>query len=222
LTRSNNTNNIAAVIPFYNENKTINDVIEKTKKHVNYIVAVDDGSTDGSTNKITSQENVLIIGDSINRGKGYALRIGMNTAVEKGFTKIVTLDSDLQHNPDEIPFLLTTLNKYDIVIGNRLNDLKGMPIYRRMSNKITSTLLSIKTRTKLIDSQCGFRAYRSEVLTMLQTVKNGYEAESEILIKAAKKGYKIGFVDISTIYGNEKSKMNGFRATIDFVKILFL
>ena len=222
MIRSNNTNNTAAVIPFYNEYKTINDVIEKTGKHVNYIIAVDDGSTDGSSSKITLQKNIMIIGDSANRGKGYALRIGMNTAVEKGFTEIVTLDSDLQHNPDEIPFLLSGLKEFDIVIGNRLNDLKGMPFHRRMSNKITSKLLSIKTRQKLIDSQSGFRAYRSKVLKNLQTIKNGYEAESEILIKASKKGYKIGFTDVSTIYGNEKSKMNGFKATLDFIKILFI
>ena len=96
-----------------------------------------------------------------------------------------------------------------------------MPLQRRISNKITSKLLSMKTGQKIIDSQCGFRAYNLEVLNKVNTVKNGYVAESEILIKAAKNGYRIGFVDISTIYGNEKSKMNGFKATFDFVRLLF-
>lgn len=222
MTRLNNINNVAAVIPFYNERDTINEVIERTKNYVSYIFAVDDGSTDGSSEAIIKSENVFVIRDSINRGKGYALRTGMNAAFKKGFTEIVTLDADLQHKPEEIPFLLNGLSDFDVVIGNRLNDLKGMPFQRRFSNRITSKLLSIKTGQKLLDSQCGFRAYRSEIIEKIQTEKNGYEAESEILIRASLMGFRIGFTDVSTIYGNEKSKMNGFRTTVDFIKILFL
>ncbi|MEJ2494776.1 MAG: glycosyltransferase family 2 protein [Ignavibacteriaceae bacterium] len=195
MNRSNNINKIAAVIPFYNESKTINEVIEKTLKQVDYIFAIDDGSTDNSIQKFTSKENVLLIRNSFNRGKGYALRTGMRSAIDEGFEKIVTLDADLQHNPDEIPLLLSGLKDYHIVIGNRLSNLCRMPLQRRMSNKITSKLLSIKT---------------------------GQEAESEILIKSARLGYKIGFVNISTIYGEEKSKMNGLKTTIDFIRLLFL
>lgn len=221
MNRLNTTNKVAAVIPFYNESSTINEVIKKTLKHVHFIFAVDDGSTDNSVEQITSIEKVHIVTVHENCGKGFALRIGMYSALNEGYTEIVTLDADLQHNPDEIPLLLTGLKDFHIVIGNRLNNLKGMPLHRKMSNKITSKLLSIKTGRVIKDSQCGFRAYRSEILKNIQTVKNGYEAESEILIKAAKKNYDIGFVDITTIYGMERSKMNGFKATFDFVKLLF-
>ena len=221
MTRLNTTNKVAAVIPFYNESKTINEVIQRTLKHVHYVLAVDDGSTDNSAEQIILKDKVQIITIPVNRGKGFALRTGVNAALNEGYAEIVTLDADLQHNPDEIPLLTAGLKDYQIVIGNRLNNLKGMPLQRRISNKITSKLLSMKTGQKIIDSQCGFRAYNLEVLNKVKTVKNGYEAESEILIKAAKNGYKIGFVDISTIYGNEKSKMNGFKATFDFVRLLF-
>lgn len=221
MTRLNTTNKVAAVIPFYNESKTINEVIQRTLKHVHYVLAVDDGSTDNSAEQIILKDKVQIITIPVNRGKGFALRTGVNAALNEGYAEIVTLDADLQHNPDEIPLLTAGLKDYQIVIGNRLNNLKGMPLQRRISNKITSKLLSMKTGQKIIDSQCGFRAYNLEVLNKVKTVKNGYEAESEILIKAAKNGYRIGFVDISTIYGNEKSKMNGFKATFDFVRLLF-
>lgn len=221
MTRLNTTNKVAAVIPFYNESKTINEVIQRTLKHVHYVFAVDDGSTDNSAELITLKDKVQIITIPVNRGKGFALRTGVNAALNEGYSEIVTLDADLQHNPDEIPLLTAGLKDYQIVIGNRLNNLKGMPLQRRISNKITSKLLSMKTGQKIIDSQCGFRAYNLEVLNKVKTVKNGYVAESEILIKAAKNGYRIGFVDISTIYGNEKSKMNGFKATFDFVRLLF-
>jgi hypothetical protein len=95
-----------------------------------------------------------------------------------------------------------------------------MPIQRIISNKITSFLLSVKTGQNIFDSQCGYRAYNINVLKLIKTFTFGYEAESEILISAAKKDFKIGFVKIPTIYGNEKSKMNSFSAILGFIKVL--
>ena len=102
-----------------------------------------------------------------------------------------------------------------------MNDLKGMPLQRRISNKITSFLLSIKTGQKILDSQCGFRAYRAEVVKNITTVEDGYEAETEILIKASRGGYKIGFINVATIYGDEESKMMPIKTTFGFIKLLF-
>ncbi len=96
-----------------------------------------------------------------------------------------------------------------------------MPFQRVMSNKLTSFLLSKKTGMKIIDSQCGFRALSMEVLQKVQTQSNGYEAESEIIILAARAGFKIGFVEVPTIYGNEKSKVNPVKAIFGFIKVLF-
>jgi glycosyltransferase involved in cell wall biosynthesis len=221
LITSKSSNKIAAVIPFFNEKHTINQIVQSTVNYVNSVIAVDDGSTDNSSENITLLENVTVIRNNTNRGKGFALRKGFNYAVENGYESIITLDADLQHNPDEIPLLCSKLNEYPIVIGNRLNNVSGMPLQRRLSNKITSFLLSIKTGQKVLDSQSGFRAYRAEVIKNITTTKDGYEAESEILIKAARNGYRIGFADISTIYGNEISKMNPVTSTIGFIKLLF-
>jgi len=95
-----------------------------------------------------------------------------------------------------------------------------MPLQRILSNKITSFLLSVKTGQDIKDSQCGFRAYSSEILKEVKTEYSGFEAESEMLVKAAKKGYKIGFVDIPTIYGTENSKMRPFQAIFGFIKVI--
>jgi glycosyltransferase involved in cell wall biosynthesis len=221
LITSKNNNKIAAIIPFYNERGTINQIIRNTLKQVDAVIAIDDGSTDNSSENITFGENITLLKNSTNRGKGFALRKGLSYAVENGFDEIITLDADLQHDPDEISLLCSKLDEYHIVIGNRLNNLKGMPLQRRMSNKITSYLLSIKTGQKILDSQSGFRAYRAEVIKNITTTKDGYEAESEILIKASLNGYQIGFADISTIYGNEISKLNPVTSTIGFIKLLF-
>lgn len=221
MNNSKNSNKVAAVIPFYNESKTINRIVLETLKYVSFVIAVNDGSTDGSPDNIPISEKVTLISYKRNRGKGYALRKGLEKGIEKGFLKLVTIDADSQHDPEEIPALISGLTNYDIVIGNRLNDLKGMPLQRRISNKITSFLLSIKTGQKILDSQCGFRAYRAEVVKNITTVEDGYEAETEILIKASRGGYKIGFINITTIYGDEESKMMPIKTTFGFIKLLF-
>ncbi len=214
-------NNVAAVIPFYNESENINEIITKTLNYVDTVIAVDDGSTDNSKEQITSTQNVIIISSNKNYGKGHALNLGFKKSIEINAEVTVTLDADLQHDPKSIPNLIKEMAKFDIVIGNRLNNLSSMPFHRIASNKLTSLLLSIKTGQKIIDSQCGFRAYKTEMLKEIFPRSNGFEAESEILVNASKKGFKIGFTDIPTIYGNEKSKMKNVQTIKGFLKVIF-
>jgi glycosyltransferase involved in cell wall biosynthesis len=156
---------------------------------------------DGFSNDAIEESKVKFINLDKNYGKGKALSVGFDEAVSAGFNYVVTLDSDLQHEPKYIPKLIEGLQSFDIVIGNRLKNLKGMPIQRRLSNKLTSFFLTVKTGQNILDSQCGYRAFQAEVLKVVKTNFLGFEAESEILIEAAKKGFRIGFVDIPTIYG---------------------
>jgi len=221
LNKSKVQNKICAVIPFYNEEKTLSEIINRTLQYVDKIIAVNDGSTDNSKQKINDVQNVILIDYEKNYGKGFALNKGFEKALELGYDTVVTLDSDLQHDPVFILDLLREIENYGIVIGNRLNNLADMPLQRRLSNKITSFLLSVKTGQKILDSQSGFRAIRSDVLRVVKTRKHGYEAESEQIILAARKGFKIGFVNTSTIYGNEKSKIKPVKTILAFIKTLF-
>lgn len=216
-----NQNKSCAVIPFYNEENTIAELVNRTLKFVDAVIAVNDGSTDNSLNKIPRNTKVILLENSANRGKGSALNKGFNESIKRNFEFTVTLDADLQHQPENIPDFLTSLKNYDIVIGNRLENVKDMPLQRILSNKITSFLLSLKTGQSIIDSQCGYRAYRTKILPEILPSSSGYEAESEILINAARKNYRIGFVKIPAIYGEEKSKMKPFDAIAGFIKILF-
>jgi len=215
------SDSVCAIIPFYNEKETLNTVLEETAKFVDYIIAVNDGSNDNLYLEERKKSFVEIIDLDKNFGKGKALSVGFEKAISSGFDYMITLDADLQHEPNYIPDLIYNLKLYDIVIGNRLNNLQTMPLQRRLSNKLTSLLLTVKTGQEIFDSQCGFRAYRRVVLEQIKTHNSGFEAESEILIKAAKKGFTIGFIDISTIYGNEKSKMRPLDAIIGFLRVLF-
>ncbi len=219
----NNTekiNRVCAVIPFYNEKQTLKNIVNKTLNFVDEVIAVNDGSTDGSCDELNGIEKVSVINFDKNCGKGVALKAGFYESVKQNFDFTVTIDADLQHDPTYIPLLLKETDAYDIVIGNRLNDLKTMPLHRRLSNKITSYLLSKKLKVKIEDSQCGFRAYRTNIPAMLQTKFNGFEAESEILVRAVRNNMTIGFVDIPTIYGNEKSKIKSIQAILGFIKVI--
>lgn len=222
LNSLNPANKICAVIPFYNEKDFLADVLSQTLKFVDKVIAVNDGSNDNSENIAAKFDNVQLIDLKKNCGKGFALQTGFDEAVKQNFNVIVTLDADNQHKPDLILDLVKQLKNYDVVIGNRLNDKTKMPIQRILSNTITSFLLTIKTGQNIIDSQCGFRAYNYTVLKNIKTTYSGYEAESEIIIKSAKAGFKIGFVPIPTIYGNETSKMNPVKAILGFIKVLFI
>ncbi|MDY0084055.1 MAG: glycosyltransferase family 2 protein [Ignavibacteriaceae bacterium] len=215
----NQGNNCCAVIPFFNEKKYLESVVRNTLRYVDKIFAVDDGSADGSANDIAGIENVEIISLDKNYGKGFALQAGFNEAINCECEIIITLDGDNQHDPDLIPVFIEGLKKYDIIIGNRLNNLKSMPIQRILSNKITSFLLSLRTGESILDSQCGFRAYRASVLKNIKTTFYGYEAESEMILLAAKKKFSIGFEDISTIYRDEESRMNSLKAINGFIKV---
>ncbi|MBE0572470.1 MAG: glycosyltransferase family 2 protein [Ignavibacteriaceae bacterium] len=220
VTKSN-ANSVCAVIPFYNEKDTINLVISETLKCVESVIAVNDGSDDGFSVNANEESRIKFINLDKNYGKGKALSVGFEEAVSAGYSYVVTLDADLQHEPKYIPKLIEVLQSFDIVVGNRLKNLKGMPIQRRLSNTLTSFFLTIKTGQNILDSQCGYRAYKASVLKSVKTNFLGFEAESEILVKAAKKGFSIGFVDIPTIYGNEKSKMKPVQAIIGFLRVLF-
>ncbi len=212
--------NTCAVIPFFNESGNIAEIIKSALNYVDFIIAVNDGSTDGCENQILPDERIFVVSYSENKGKGFALNAGFKESINRKFPYTITLDSDFQHPPDLIPVFLTALEDFDIVIGNRLNDLRKMPPQRIASNKLTSFLLSRKTGIKLKDTQCGFRGYRTDVLQEILPSHDGYEAESQIILNAARSNLKIGFVDIPTVYNGSKSKMKSFRTIAGFIKVL--
>lgn len=213
---------ICAVIPFYNERNYIREIIERTLPYADKIILVDDGSTDGTAELVEESKRVILLKNKTNSGKGFALNQGFYKSIETGSSVTVTLDADLQHDPKCIPDFLSEIKNYDIVIGNRLSDLSAMPKQRILSNLLTSYFLSKKTGLKIFDSQSGFRAYRTEILHKIIPACSGFEAESEILVKASRNGCTLGFVNIPTIYAGEKSKMRAFQAISGFIKVLFM
>lgn len=213
-------NKIAAVIPFYNEKQHLKKVVDKTLKYVDSLILVNDGSNDGSENTLKANDKVIIINHKENLGKGAALKSGFIKSMEIKSELTITLDADLQHDPEYIPKLIQSVKNFDCIIGSRRNDYSAMPIERKLSNFITSKLLSFKTGVEILDSQSGYRIFKTSILKDILPLYNGFEAESEMIVKMSKNKYKIGFLDIPTIYGNDNTKMKAIPAILGFIKVI--
>ncbi|AEC51100.1 hypothetical protein PNA2_0182 [Pyrococcus sp. NA2] len=200
------------IIPAYNEEKNIGNVLKRIPKFVDEIIVVDDGSTDG-TSIIAENFGAEVVKLERNSGKGVALREGIKIA--KGEI-VVFLDADGQHDPQEIPKLIEPIvtNRADFVIGRRVIKAGKRPIIRKISNFITTTLVRIKTGIKIEDSQSGFRAIKREFLPDIESQR--YEVETEVLLKAIKRGARISEVEVSTRYDVE----TGHFRIIDIFRFL--
>jgi|YelNatPaOPRAMG01_1025707.scaffolds.fasta_scaffold10335_5 Glycosyltransferases involved in cell wall biogenesis len=211
---------LIAIIPAKDEAHNIKDVIVKTKKYVDLVLVIDDGSTD-NTKEVAESLGAVVIRNEVNLGKADALKIGFKYAIEHNFDTIALLDADGQHDPDELPKLLKKLNEgYDIVVGARKFSPELMPPLRIFANSTSSFLVSLICGTKILDSQSGYRVLRTEVVKKITFETKRYQLDTEMLIKAARCGFKIGFVEINTIYTERaKSKINQI---IDPLKFLWV
>jgi glycosyltransferase involved in cell wall biosynthesis len=207
---------VAVAIPAYNAASTIGQVISQVACYVppESIFVVDDGSND-RTGAIAKQKGVWILRHRTRRGKGSALRDAINKIIEQNYELIITLDSDLQHDPAEIPAFISASEKFDIVLGKRTISTDEMPFHRFLSNSITTKLImwrlshaaDRRLNADIEDSQCGYRLYHASVFMRIDSKCRHYDYESDILIKAALAGFSIGSIPIKTIYNGSSSRM---------------
>lgn len=207
----------AAVIPAYNEEKRIRQVIERTLKFVDKVIVVDDGSTDATAVE-AEKTGVKVIRLQKNAGKARALKTGFKHLPE--CDAVVLLDADLQHVPEEIPRLLKAVEKgSDLCIGSRFfNPPKNMPWACKLSNKAAAALVRFFTKQRISDPQSGFRAIKKEKLDLLELKAERYSVEHILILEAAMKNLKIKEVPISCVYGDEKSNIKPLR---DSVKVAY-
>lgn len=215
---------VTLLIPAFQASATLPFLLNqlKSRAEISLTIVVDDGSTDGSA-EVATEAGVMVLRHTVNRGKGAALRTGFEYIRTNSDTEVViTMDADLQHRVEDLPLFLQAREVHgtSIVIGRRVRWGVGMPIARIASNTITSFLVSARTGVPIADSQCGYRLIGREVIDRVTIEANGYEAETEFLIKAAKKGFSIEFVPIQTVYANETSHMTHLDTTRLFIKTL--
>lgn len=201
---------VVAVIPAFNEELSIGSVVLLTKKYVDDVIVVDDGSTD-RTGDIAELAGAKVIRHHKNKGKGASLKTGFEYAKNKNADIIVTLDGDFQHNPDEIPKLITPIieGKADFVNGSRyLRGDPGTPKYRRIGQKVLDVTTNITAGIKISDTQSGFRAFSKKCMPYFRFKDDGFGIESEMLVDAAKAGLKIVEVEIGSRYDVGKPSEN--------------
>jgi dolichol-phosphate mannosyltransferase len=215
---------ILVLIPAFNAEKTIPSLIDQISAFIpgKDILIVDDGSTD-KTFQLAKESGANCLQHKKNKGKGEALKTGFEYVVEQGYSGVITLDADLQHDPKFIPEFIREAENgtLDVLVGTRHIELKTMPFSRWLTNNVTSIIVSILGDTKVRDSQSGYRYISTEVLRSFKLSTKKYEFESEILIKAGRKGFKIAPVPISTIYHGSKSFINPLVDTGRFIKLMW-
>jgi UDP-N-acetylglucosamine---dolichyl-phosphate N-acetylglucosaminyltransferase len=193
---------LAVVIPAYNEERTIIEVIRGLKQRgFVTLIVVDDGSSD-RTAELACHEGVILLRHIINRGLGGALGTGITAALRLGAEVIVTFDADGQHDPDDIARLLEPIAKgeADVVIGSRMLKPTGMPYARQLANWSANIVTYLLFRGWTTDSQSGLRAVSRRAAAQIQIMTNGMEVSSEIIAETVKNRLKCKEIPVKAIY----------------------
>lgn len=211
---------VTVVIPAYNEERFIEKVVTDIKRMYDISVLVsDDGSKDNTYYKATECADIVIKHEH-NMGKGRTIIDGVKKAGDN-FDYAILMDGDYQHHPADIAkFIKMDFRNYDIIIGRRDMSIYNMPIIRYLTNRMTTLAVSLLAGRMVYDSQSGYRMVRVESFLKIPIKTFRFQMESEMLIRGGRMGMKIGFVDVQTIYGDEKSKINPLFDTMRFIKMV--
>jgi len=202
-----------ALVPAYQAEPTVGEVVRGLLPHVSRVVVVDDGSTD-STSEEAARSGATVVRLPANRGKGGAVRAGLEEVLSGPATHVAFVDADGQHDPDDLPLLLAAAREGDdFVIGSRMNGSDDIPAVRFRTNEIGSRILTRMTGHDVEDGQSGYRVIAAPLLRKLSLTSKGYSIETEILLKAAPHVRRFASVPVHAIYNGEPSHYRPFRDT---------
>jgi glycosyltransferase involved in cell wall biosynthesis len=189
---------VCVIIPAFNAEKTIGEVVEEVRHYGFPLLVVNDGSTD-STSDCLDRQRVTAIRHCVNLGKGAALRTGFAWAIQNRFSGVITLDSDGQHDPSAIPLIASTAERegFDLLIASRRSQFEQMAGLRNRWNRFGVWCFQKRTGFAIDDSQSGFRYYSARLLREVELSSEGYDMEMEILLKAWREGCKLGSLPVA-------------------------
>ncbi len=196
---------IAVVMPAHNEGRVIGDVIARIPARIDAMtvvpIVVDDGSRD-DTAAAARRAGAFVVSHLTNLGAGAATITGLKAAQQLGAEIIVTMDSDGQHDPAEIPALVQCLidGPFDVVIGSRILSPEGMPITRFAANLLLNAITFVVYRKIVSDSQSGFKAISAEALKRMEIHASGYEICSEIIGELYRKNLRYKSLPVKAVY----------------------
>ena len=219
------TKRVVIVIPAFNEERTIVEVIRGLKQRgFTTLIVIDDGSSD-RTGELASYEGVIRLRHILNRGLGGALGTGISAALRLGAEVIVTFDADGQHDPDDVMRLLAPIDvgEAEVVIGSRMLDPRGMPYRRRVANWTANVITYLLFGGWTTDSQSGLRAFSSRAAARMQIMTTGMEVSSEIIAEAVRNRLHWKEVPVKAIYTDYSlSKGQSFKVGLQTLMKLIL
>ena len=210
---------ICAVIPTYNNGGTVAEVVRGVLRQGLPVLVVDDGSTDGTQEALKGLD-IQVLTHERNRGKGIALKTGLEEARRQGYRYALTIDADGQHDPLDIPALVAAAAPRTLVIGSRNIAAEGMSSGSTFANRFSNFWFTLQTARKLPDTQTGYRIYPLEDLPSLKLLTARYEAELTLLVFSAWKGLKLVPVPVKVYYPEDR--VSHFRPFADFFRISVL
>lgn len=225
LTKQKNCPNYCVLIPTYNNERTLKRVIDGVLEQTEHVIIINDGSTDTTSEILKNYSYVKQIHLPKNKGKGNALREGFKKAIALEFDYAITIDSDGQHFPEDIPVFLEVLKNSKtsnlLLIGARNMAQDSVPKKSSFGNKFSNFWFWFMTTLKLQDTQSGFRLYPLEAIKNLKLRTNKFEFEIEVIVKAAWSGALVQNVPIKVLY-DETERVSHFRPFKDFTRISIL
>ncbi len=218
--------NGCVVIPTYNNEKTIIRVLEGVLGYVpaDRVIVVNDGATDTTPELLKPFEGKIhLLENKPNKGKGVALRKAFKYAVDKGFENAITIDSDGQHFPSDIPKMIQECieNPNTVLMGSRNMQQEGVPQKSSFGNKFSNFWFKVETWISLPDTQTGYRVYPLKPLRKMRLFTTKFELEIEVIVRLAWKGLKFKAVPIEVKY-DPNERVSHFRPGRDFFRISVL
>ena len=213
---------VAALIPAYQEERFVADVVRRTRAQLGDVLVVDDGSGD-RTGELAREAGAEVIVHPVNRGKGAAIQTGLKKLALQGFDYALILDADGQHLPEEIPRFLEAAAREGtkLLVGNRMRDTRNMPWHRAATNRFMSAQISLLCGQRVNDTQCGFRMIHRDLVPRLCGERSShFQYETEMLILVSWRGERISAVPISTVYGEEVSSIHPVRDALRFFALM--
>jgi len=213
------TPRIMILVPAYNAAAYLPELLERIKTQAAQadVLVINDGSSDWTADVIRTL-GCPYIAFPDNRGKGAALKAGFAHAINNRYDAVITIDADLQHRPEHLPQFCADFERADLLIGTRTIDPHIMPFERRLTNNLTSLIISIFGSMRIRDSQSGYRLIKTAVLRQLCLTSVRYDMESEMLFQTGYLGFSAGEVPIATVYAGSRSFINPFKDTTRFVR----
>lgn len=212
------------IIPVYNNDGTIADVVKRTLLQCNDVIVVNDGSTDLTKEHLESISGITLINSPKNEGKGAALRRGFRKALDLGFTYAITLDADGQHYPEDIPLFLEAniKNPGCLIVGARKMEGVTRSKASSFANSFSNFWFCVQTLHRLPDTQTGYRLYPLKKIKGLRFLTSRYEAELELMVFASWHGVKLVSVPINVFYPKPEERVSHFKPGLDFTRISIL